>query len=102
MVYLRYLRIQEFVWARVLCGARYYQSASVDCSGVIQKIHMRKIRWKQGLVHDEEFLIFHGLETFHEAKWTLHGPGVRADAQWNLTWLEELASERNTIQTQEE
>ena len=53
-------------------------------------------------MHDEEFLIFHGLETFHEAKWTLHGPGVRADAQWNLTWLEELASESNTIQAQKE
>ena len=43
MVFLEYLRIGQFVWARVLCGARYYQSASVDCSGTIQKIHMRKI-----------------------------------------------------------
>ena len=63
---------------------------------------MRKIDPGQGLVHDEDFLILHGLGTFDEAKWTLQGPGVRADAQWNLTWLEELASERNTIQTQEE
>ena len=81
MVYHQYLRIAQFVWARALCGTRYYQSASVDCSGVIQKIHMRKIRLDQGLVHDEDFLIFHGLGTFDEAKWTLQGPGVRADAQ---------------------
>ena len=47
------------------------------------------------------FLEFHGLGTFHEAKWTLHGPRVRADAQCNLTWLEELASESNIIQAQE-
>ena len=53
-------------------------------------------------MHDEEFSISHGLEKLHEAKCTLQGLGVRADAQWNLTWLEELASERNTIQTQEE
>ena len=47
-VYLEYLRIHKFVWARVLCGTRYYQSASLDCSGTIQKIHMREIRWAQG------------------------------------------------------
>ena len=30
---------------------------------------------------------------------TLQSPGVRADAQcFKITWLEELASERNTIQ----
>ena len=76
-----YLWIYVFVWARVLCGTRKHQFASVDCSGVIQKINTRKIRRDQGLVHDEDFLIFHGLETFDEAKWTLQGPGVRADAQ---------------------
>ena len=43
MVFIKYLRIGQFVWARVLCGTRSYQSASLDCSGVIQKIHMRKI-----------------------------------------------------------
>ena len=42
MVSLQHLRIPTIVWARVLLGARYYQVASVDCSGVIQKIHMRK------------------------------------------------------------
>ena len=43
MVFLQYLWIDQFVWARVLCGTIYYQSASVDCSGTIQKIYMRKI-----------------------------------------------------------
>ena len=57
-VYLQYLRIHQFVWARVLCGTRYYQSASVDCSGVIQKIHMRKIRRDQGLVNMIELIDF--------------------------------------------
>ena len=47
-VYFPYLRIHKFVWAHVLCGTRYYQSASLDCSGTIQKIHMREIRWDQG------------------------------------------------------
>ena len=35
MVFHQYLRIGQFVWALVWCGTRYYQSASVDCSGVI-------------------------------------------------------------------
>ena len=48
MVFLQYLWIGQFVWALVLLCTRYYQSASVDCSGTIQKIHMRKIEWHQG------------------------------------------------------
>ena len=99
MVFHQYLRIHKFVWARVLRGTRYSQSASVDCSGVIQKIHMRKIRLGQGVVHDAEYYEFHDLETFDEAPGTVQSPGVRADAQCcKITWLEELASERNTIQ----
>ena len=70
-VFLQYLWIYVFVWDRVLCGTRKHQSASVDCSGVIQKIHTRKIRLDQGRVHDEDFLIFDGLGTFDEAKWTI-------------------------------
>ena len=42
MVFHQYLWIAEFVWAELVCGTRKYQSASVDRSGVIQKIHMRK------------------------------------------------------------
>ena len=47
-VFHQYLRIGQFVWARVVCGPRYYQSASLDCSGVIQKIHMREPEVRQG------------------------------------------------------
>ena len=59
MIISQYLKIYVFVWARVLCGTRKHQSASVDCSGVIQKIHMRKIRLGQGRVHDAESDRFH-------------------------------------------
>ena len=48
MVIHEYLKIDVFVWALVFCGIRYYQSASMDCSGDIQKINMRKIRHGQG------------------------------------------------------
>ena len=42
---------------------------------------------------------FYDLGTFDEDFGTLQSPGVRADAQcFKITWLEELASERNTIQ----
>ena len=40
MVICKYLWIRVFVWALVFSGLRYYQSASIDCRGVIQKIHM--------------------------------------------------------------
>ena len=80
-VFLRYLEIAQFVLDRAVCGTSYWVGAGRGCSGVAQKIDMRKIRWQQGLVHDEDFLIFHGLGTFDEAKLTLQGPGVRADAQ---------------------
>ena len=35
IVYHQYLKIGQFVWLLVLRGTRYYQFASVDCSGVI-------------------------------------------------------------------
>ena len=31
--YHQYLRIHKVVWARVLCGTRYYHCASFDCDG---------------------------------------------------------------------
>ena len=37
MVICQYLWIAVFVWARVFCGTRKHQSASLDCSGVTQK-----------------------------------------------------------------
>ena len=40
--------------------------------------------------------------TFDDDFGTLQSPGVRADAQcFKIIWLEELASERNTIQARE-
>ena len=46
---------------------------------------------------------FDDIRTFDEAPRTVQGPGVRADAQCGkITWLEELASESNTIQAQED
>ena len=98
-----YLRIDVFVWALVVYGIRYYQSASMDCSGDIQKIHMRKIRQGQGQSTWWKFDRFHAQRTLDKPKWTSPGPGVRADAQCHhTTWLEELASESNTIQAQED
>ena len=47
-VYGQYLWIDHFVWARGFCGTRICCSASVGCSGTIQKIHMGKIRLRQG------------------------------------------------------
>ena len=48
VVFHQFLRIDQFVWALVLCGIRYYQFASWESSGVIRKIHMRKIGRRQG------------------------------------------------------
>ena len=64
-----------------MCGARYWVGAGCGCSGVAQKINMRKIRRGQGPADDDEFGDFHDLGTFDEAQWAFQGPGVRADAQ---------------------
>ena len=87
------------MWARGLCGTRISCSASVDPSGTAGKIHTRKIRLVQGAARACSHDGFHDLGTFDEAPGTLQSPGVCADAQCcKITWLEELASERNTIQ----
>ena len=74
MVFLEYLRIAVFVWARAVCGTRICCSASARSSGAVQKIHMRKIEWLQGVAracnHDE----FHDSGTFDEAPGTLQMP----------------------------
>ena len=54
MVFLDFLGIDQFVWARVFCELRIRCCASVDCGGVAQKIHMRKIALNQGSVADGE------------------------------------------------
>ena len=92
-----------FVWAWALCGLRIKCCASVDCSGTIRKIHVRKIRLEQGVAHAHHHDGFQHLGTFDEAPGAVQSPGVRADAQCcKITWLEELASESNTIQAQED
>ena len=53
-----YLWIDQFVWSRVFCGPREHQSASLDCSGFIQKIHMRKIGRHEGVAHDNKMSYF--------------------------------------------
>ena len=48
MVFHCFVGMHQFIWARALCGIIYGCLAAVDCSGIIQKIHMRKIRVSQG------------------------------------------------------
>ena len=98
-VYCPYLWIDQFVWARGFCGTRICGSASVDCSGTIGKIHVVEIEVGQGVAHAWYSDGFHHLGTFDEALGTVQSPGACADAQCcKITWLEELASESNTIQ----
>ena len=80
-VFHQYLEIAQFVLDRAVCGTRYWVGAGCGCSGVAQKIDMRKIRREQGIVHDEEFVDFRSLGPLDEAKSTFLGPGVRADAR---------------------
>ena len=88
-----------FVWALALCGTRIGCCASVDCSGVVRRIHVIEIDVHQGDEHACHHGGFHDVGTFDEAPGTVQSPGARADAQCcKITWLEELASERNTIQ----
>ena len=102
MVVCSYLWINVFVWADFFCGIRYYQFASLDCSGVIRIIHMRKIRRGQGQSLIEIWQIS-CLEDIRQAQIDFSGlRGPRWRAMWYYTWLEELVSESNIIQTQED
>ena len=88
-----------FVGARALCGTSIWCCASVDCSGVIRNIYVRKIAALQSVAHACHRDGFRHVGTFDEAPGTVQSPEVRADAQCcKITWLEELASERNAIQ----
>ena len=91
--------MHQFVWARVFCEARIGCCAAVDCNWTTQKIDMRKIKWIQGREHAWTCDRFQHFGLFDKDFGTLQSPGVRADAQcFKITWLEELASESNTIQ----
>ena len=64
---------------------------------------MTEIRRGQGDEHACHHDGFQHLGPSDEALGTVQSPGVRADAQCcKITWLEELASERNTIQARED
>ena len=74
----------------------------MDPSGTTGKINMRKIRLIQGAERACYHDVFNDLGTFDNAPGTVQSPGVCADARCCKIripkWLEELASERNTIQ----
>ena len=67
---------------------------------------MRKIEWQQGAARACYHDGCRDPETFDEASGTVQSSGVCADAQCCKIripkWLEELASESNTIQAQED
>ena len=70
-----------FVWALAFCELRVGCCASVDCSGVIRKIHVSEIEVDQGVAHACHHDGFEHLGTSDEAPGTAQSPGVRADAQ---------------------
>ena len=57
-----------FVWARGFCGTRISCPASVDYSGTVRKIHMRKIRQVQGVARTCYHDGFHDVGTFGVAR----------------------------------
>ena len=64
---------------------------------------MIKIEWNQGVARACHHDGFHALGPFDKAPGTVQSPGGCADTQrCKITWLEELASESNTIQAQED
>ena len=67
--------MHQFVWARVFCGIRYGYPVVVDCSGTVQKIHMRKIKWRQGREHAWKCHGFLHVGTFDETPGTLRALG---------------------------
>ena len=71
----------------------------MDCSGTIGKILEVEIEVGKGMAHECYHDGFRHLGTFDDAPGTLQSPGLRDDAQCcKITWLEERAAERNTIQ----
>ena len=89
-----------FVWARAVCGTRYGPSPCVGTSPVLGKIRMQKIELDQGdSRHGKmtEFMIRGRFRTPKDPSRTQERALTRNEFH---TWLEELASESNTIQAQ--
>ena len=87
MVIHQYLWIDQFVWALVFCGIGYSQSVSMDCSGVIQNIHMRKIRLRKAQMHLTDFWQISCLEDIRQAKMDdprPRGPRWRAMSSYHM------------------
>ena len=57
-VFHQYLWVFVFVWARAVCGTRYWVGAGCGCRAVLQKINMRKIEVGQGPAHDAHLTDF--------------------------------------------
>ena len=58
MAFHQYIRIGKFVCALVLFAKRYYQSASVDCSGAIDRIHMKELKVRKEIASMMKMIAF--------------------------------------------
>ena len=91
-----------FVWARAVCGTRYGPSPYVGTSPVPGKIHMQKIECLQGddCTYDKikNFSIGGRVRASNDLFWAHER--VLTHSVERSKWLEELASESNTIQAQ--
>ena len=93
-VYSRFLKINVFVWDGAVCGPRYDQSPWLGTSPVLREIHV----WKSRYDNIEEFL---DLRPSPASKMSSGEQNrVLTHSIERFTWLEELASESNTIQAQ--
>ena len=74
-VFHQFLRIDQFVWALVLCGIRYYQNASWDSSWVGDQENPYEKDWATSRsVHLMEIWHNSWLEDVRHAKMDLSGP----------------------------
>ena len=90
-----------FVWARAVCGPRCGPSPYVGTSPVIGKIHMQKIECSQGdsqCVKMKNFWIRRRFRASNDLFWAHER--VLTHSVERFKWIEELASESNTIQAQ--
>ena len=100
-VFLWQLWIDVFVWARVVCGPRYDQSPWLGTSPVLRKIHVRKIERQQGYSRYDNIEEFLDLRPSPASKMSSGEQNrVLTHSIERPTWIEELASESNTIQAQ--
>ena len=80
-VFFDFIWIDEFVWDRAVCGARYLCCASEDPNGASGKILGPTIRLGQGPASDDEHQDFHDLSPSDKAKVTFQKQMWCADAR---------------------